>query len=375
VNEILDLVSVNPKQEITLAHQIKQQITWLIASGKVKPGDHLPALRQLAQHLSINLHTVRSAYRMLETDGLVETRQGRGTQVLAFDLKRISQAASIRTHTVGVILASLFNPFYHALLQGVSEEADQDQTLLFVCSTQDDPSEAMRYFYQLSARQVDGIIVVSHDMEGLFKKGSGSASKLHNALPFVMADWPGSPGPSVNLDLEGAGFLATQHLIQHGHRRIGLVTYSSDNITTGPVNSGYFRALREAGIQHDPALVARVGGFDFASGAEGARRLAGLPQPPTAIFAITDLMAAGALQALKGLGYRIPQDMALVGFNDIPLAGMLDPPLTTVAAPAYQMGRTAMHMLSGLIAGKRLSQARVTLPTALVVRQSCGEHH
>ena len=159
MKNILDQLSVNPKLEITLAHQLKQQIAWQIASGKLKPGDHLPALRQLAQQLAINLHTVRSAYLMLEMDGLVETRQGLGTQILAFDPKRFARAASARTHTVGVIVASLYNPFYHALLQGVSEEADKSRSLLFVCSTQDDSSEAMRYFYQLSARQVDGIMV------------------------------------------------------------------------------------------------------------------------------------------------------------------------------------------------------------------------
>lgn len=141
-----------------------------------------------------------------------------------------------------------------------------------------------------------------------------------------------------------------------------------------PVNAGYHRALQEAGIQEDPTLVARVKGFDIASGAEGAQVLVNLPQPPTAIFAITDLMAAGALQALRGRGYRVPQDMALVGFNDIPLAALLDPTLTTVAAPAYQMGRTAMRMLQSLIDGKRLPQSKIILPTSLVVRQSCGEH-
>jgi DNA-binding LacI/PurR family transcriptional regulator len=375
VNDILDQLSVNPKQEITLSHQLKQQIAWLIASGKLKTGDTLPALRHLAQRLSINLHTVRSAYQMLELDGLVETRQGRGAKVLAFDPRLLAQSAgSIRTHTVGVIVPSLFNPFYHALLQGAGEEADQVQTLLFVCNSHDDPSEAWRYFLQLSARQVDGIIIASHKMDNFSTKDNNAVLNKSVTLPLVSVDAPGFAGPSVVLDLEGAGYQAAQHLIQHGHRRIGLITYFADIDNILPVNSGFLRALQEAGIPEDPARVVRVKGFDIASGSEGALMLTNLSHPPTAIFAITDLIAAGALQALRGRGYRVPQDIALVGFNDIPLAALLDPPLTTVAAPAYQMGRTAMRMLQSLIEGKRPPQTRVMLPTSLVLRQSCGEH-
>jgi LacI family repressor for deo operon, udp, cdd, tsx, nupC, and nupG len=375
VHPLFEQISVNPQKGITLAHQLKQQITWLIASGKLQAGDRLPSVRLLAQHLDINLHTVRSAYQMLEADSLVETRQGWGTQVLAFDPRRIGHAAaSMRTHTIGVIVASLYNPFYHAFLQGAAEVADEDQSLLFVCDTQDDPAEAWRYFTQLSARQVDGIIIASHGMEDLLCNEPDTLKEGFSAIPFVTADWPDCEGPSVMLDLEGAGYQATHHLLQHGHRRIGLITYAAEAANVSPVDNGYRRALQEAGIHSDSLLVARVGGFDVASGAEGARRLLSLPQPPTGIFAITDLMAAGALQTIKAAGLRVPQDIALVGFNDIPMAAWLDPPLTTVAAPAFHMGQEAMRMLNSLIGRKPLTQKQVVLPTALVVRQSCGEH-
>lgn len=366
---------VNPQQGITLAHQLKQQITWLIAAGKLEAGTLLPSVRQLAHHLGINLHTVRNAYQMLEAAGLVETRQGRGTQVLPFDARRMAQtAAAIRTHTVGVIMASLTNPFYHAFFQGVSEVADEDQTLLFVCSTQDDPEEAWRYFTQLAARQVDGILVASHGLVDLLYSEPGASRDGQAMIPSVTVDWPGCAGPSVQIDLEGAGYQATRHLLQHGHHGIGLITYASEVANVKPVNDGYFRALQEAGIPVDPSRIARVGAFDAASGAEGASRLISLPQPPTAIFAITDMMAVGALQALRSAGLGVPQDVALVGFNDIPQAVWLNPPLTTVAAPSFQMGIEAMRMLQNLIAGKPLVQQHVILPTSLVIRHSCGEH-
>ncbi len=374
MNDALRTLSVDPERGLTLAHQLKQQITWLVASGRLKTGDRLPPIRELAAHLSINLHTVRSAYRMLETEGLVETRRGRGTHVLAFDPGRTASVAKLpRSHTVGIILPSFANPFYHALLQGVEEMADEDQTLLLVGNTQDDPAEAWRYFAQMASKQVDGILVVSHNT-GNRMLASLAESPESPKLPFVTVDWPQSAGYSVMIDLEGAGYQGAQHLLQHGHRRIGLITYALDVANVRPVNAGYERALQEAGIQNDPGLVARVSAFGSAAGAEGARKLIELPQPPSALFAITDLMAVGAMQVVKAAGLRIPQDIALVGFNDIPLAALVDPPLTTVAAPAYEMGQAAMKMLQSLIAGRRPARRRVVLPTALVVRQSCGLH-
>ena len=112
----------------------------------------------------------------------------------------------------------------------------------------------------------------------------------------------------------------------------------------------------------------------MAAGAEGARKLLALTQPPMAIFAIADMLALGALCAIKSAGLRIPQDIALVGFNDIPTAALVEPPLTTVAAPAQEMGAVAMQMLQDLIAGRKPSHRRVVLPVSLVVRQSCGAH-
>ncbi len=375
MGEILSQLSINPKIQISLAHQLTQQITWLIASGALKRGDPLPSLRQVAEHLSINLHTVRSAYKILELEGKVDTRQGRETLVLGIDSYRIARAvASARTHTVGVILPTLANPFYHAFLEGLSEEADNHQTLLFVCDAREDSTEAWRYLIQLTAKQVDGVVVASHRVDRFLYAGEEPSPGQAKTLPLIMVDAPDASGPAVLLDLKGAGYRATRHLIEHGHRRIGLITVLFDYPNVLPLNEGYVQALQEAEIPVDLSLVVRVKGFDPAAGAEGARYLAGLPQPPTAVFAIADTMAVGALNAFKAMQRRVPEDIALVGFNDIWLAEQLDPPLTTVSAPAYEMGTTAMRLLQTLIAGKPLTQSRIVLPTSLVVRQSCGCH-
>ncbi len=368
--DILDKITINPRLEATLTQQLSRQFTWLIASGQLRPGDRLPTVRRLAQHLAISVNTARSVYQKLESDGLTETRHGAGTRVLPYDTGRLSQiAAELRSYTVGVILPSLSNPFYHPFLAGAEEVAHRDLTMLFVCNSHDDPGEARRYFAQLAAKHVDGIIAVSHDTSEFLISAPGAP-----LLPVITVDWPGARGYAISLDLAGAGHQATRHLLAHGHQRVGLITWEHERANVTLINAGYQQALREAGLTPDPGLVARVPAFDIAAGASGARRLLALNPPPTAIFAIADTLALGAMAAIKQAGLSIPQDIAVVGFNDIPTAALIDPPLTTVAAPAHDMGVQAMRMLKDVIAGRSPAQAQVVLPISLMVRASCGVH-
>jgi DNA-binding LacI/PurR family transcriptional regulator len=373
VTDIIARIHIDSQHGITLAHQIKSQITWLIVSGILKPGDRLPSVRLMSKHLGINLHTVRNAYRMLEDEGLVETRQGWGTKVLAPDPLRIGKSsASIQSHTIGVILPSLSNPVYHDFLQGVQEIADDDHSMIFVCNTQDQPLEAWRYLNQLLSKHVDGIIVASQDIEQFIPETQSSEMSYPIGIPFVSVDWPDSKAYSITIDLEGAGYQATRHLIQHGHKRIGLITFGFETTEFRLEDVGYKRALSEAGIPYDPGLITLVQGFGVAAGERGAARLLHLASPPSAIFAITDLMAIGTMRVIRAAGLQIPDDIALVGFNDIPIAAVLDLPLTSVRLPGYQMGVEAMKMLASLIRNEQPKQRIINLPTNLVIRRSCG---
>lgn len=373
VDEIFKYIFIDPQRPVTLAHQVKQQINWLIASGTIKPGDRLPSIRRLAAHLGINLHTVRNAYAMLESEGQVETRQGWGTEVLEIDMRRVAQASiSVRSHTIGVIVPSLANPFYHQVLQGIQEVADRQQAMIFVCNSMDEPLEAWRLFNQLLSKGVDGIIVASQPFEQFFPDEGKSTGQELTGVPYVSIDWPESPSYSVVMDLESASYQGTQHLVEHGHRRIGLVTFSFFDPEDRPEYLGYKRALEGAGLKVDQDLIAYMLGFGVDAGREAAAQLLKCPNPPTAIFAFTDLMAVGAMQTIKAAGLQVPQDIALVGFNDIPLASLVDPPLTTVSAPGHKLGTEGMRLLNSMMAGKRPKQRRTILPTPLVIRRSCG---
>jgi DNA-binding LacI/PurR family transcriptional regulator len=373
--DIAARVRVDPGLPATLAQQVREQLTWLISSGDVRAGDNLPSVRKLATELGINLHTVRSAYRKLEADGLVETRQGRGTCVSAFDPRRLWPTdTSSRTHTVGVVLPTLANPFYASLFDGLDEMARRSQTLLYVCVTHDDQALALRSIAQLSAKGVDGLIVVSHEVSHLLVGPQGGLSRAAPTLPLVVVDRPGLPGHSVEADLGAAGLAATRHLVEHGHRAIGLVTVGSGLSNAEPLERGFQDALADAGIAPGDGPVVRVGAFNLAAGAEGGARLLAAARRPSAIFAIGDLLAIGVIRSARAAGLRVPDDLAVVGVDDITLAGAMDPPLTTVALPARAMGVEAMRTLDQVWAGTVRRARKVKLETHLVVRESCGPH-
>ncbi len=368
-----------PGLPTTLANQLKQQLAWLIYSGKLQTGERLPPVRQLAGRLGINLHTVRAAYHQLESDGLVATRQGRGTIILPIDVQRIfTEVRRTPSHTVGVLLPSWSNPFYHTFLQGVEAVADEDHTLIILCNTHDDPERTLRDFSLLVERGVDGIIVASDDIADALVAQQQCDQRSQKAFPaqkpvsLVTVDWPGARGCSVGIDLESAGYQGTRHLLEHTCSRVGLITFLAEAANIEQINRGYFRALHEYGLEVNPDWIGRVPGFSLEHGAEGARRLLEQAQPPQAIFCVADTLALGALKAIRQAGLRVPQDIALVGFNDIPQAELVEPALTSVAAPTVQMGKEAMRLLRDLVAGKTPARRQITLPVQLVRRQSCG---
>jgi DNA-binding transcriptional regulator YhcF (GntR family) len=160
--ELLLQITIDPSSGTDLDQQIKQQLAWLIATRQLRPGQLLPSIRVLSRHLAINLHTVRSAYQKLEADGLVVTRHGLGTMVTDYEPALMARlAAAQRTHTVGVLIPSINNPFYQPFIQGIEAVANRSRTMLFLCMTKDDPGETIRYYNQLAARHVDGLILAS----------------------------------------------------------------------------------------------------------------------------------------------------------------------------------------------------------------------
>ncbi|MGF6822806.1 DNA-binding LacI/PurR family transcriptional regulator [Microbacterium sp. ZKA21] len=197
--------------------------------------------------------------------------------------------------------------------------------------------------------------------------------QLHSrAIPFVVLDTQGNPPtdvPTVGSNNWNGGLVATQHLIGLGHRRIGVIMGPSDMLCSRARVDGFRSAHDEAGLPWDPSLV-RWGEFAASSGYHQARELLERPDRPTAIFAGSDYVALGIARAAREHGLRIPEDLSVVGYDNLPITQWLNPPLTTVNQPLREMGSLATQMLLTLAEGRTPSSTRVDLMTELVVRES-----
>lgn len=269
-----------------------------------------------------------------------------------------------RSDTVGLIVPDIANPFYPMLARGVDDALDGDY-LTFVCNTDASRDRELRFAADLKDRHVDGMIIapfglLASDLDDLLDSGMPVVA-LGDRLHHPRLD-------TVLTDDEQGGLEATRHLLERGHRRIGLIVGSEG---AGDLRAaGYRRALTEAGLPFDPELVAD-GGWHRNGGADAMRTLLALAPRPDAVFAANDLMAIGAVDAIATAGLAVPDDVALVGYDDIEAASLARPPLTTVLNSAYDMGVQAGRMLLDRMTGAYDGSPRVvTLHSRLVIRQS-----
>lgn len=279
--------------------------------------------------------------------------------------------AGKRTMNVGVVVlvdhpTYLSHEIFYEILVGIQEVlTDTDYDLLLYAGHGDADQQFCRRI--LAKSQVDGLIVMGelvgpHHLEWLEEGG----------LPIVtVGRKDGPPVPYVaDHAIQGAR-KAVQHLIQLGHRRIGMLRGLPGLQPGADRHLGYQAALEEAGIPYDPALTAH-GGTNKAQGAEGMAQLLALPEPPTAVFAWADPAAIGAMEYARSRGLRIPDDIAVVGYADIQSAAMVQPALTTVRQPRMEMGRQASRLLINLLSGAPTVTGGVYLDPELMVRESCG---
>ncbi len=275
---------------------------------------------------------------------------------------------SKQTQTLGLVVTDITNPFWTTVARGVEDAASEHGFSVILCNTDESEAKQQQYVNLLLEKQVDGFLLVpaTDDVSAL-------ALVEERDVPVVVLDrHVSSPVDTVRCDSEGGAYDLVTHLLGLGHRRIALLGGSPAVSTAQDRIAGYRRALAEAGVPIDADLI-RHRDYTQASGYAMTESILALPDRPTALFAVNNFIAIGALRALRDADLRIPEDMALVGFDDLPLALVVEPFLTVAAQPAYEMGARATDLLLTRIRGDGAeAPIEVILPTELIVRRSSG---
>ncbi|MGX7826410.1 LacI family DNA-binding transcriptional regulator [Actinokineospora sp. 24-640] len=266
-----------------------------------------------------------------------------------------------------VVFHEIAGPYPVAVLNGVERAARGHGLSIVLTQLQGRHEPGRSWTDTVLTRRPTGVVMVFSELTA-----SQQVQLANREIPFVLVDPTGEPDhgvPSVGADNWSGGLAATRHLVGLGHRRIAIITGLPHLLSARARIDGHRAALDEAGLPADPALV-REGSFQIADGYRQTRALMRLPDPPTAIFASNDGEALGVYQAAHALGLRIPDDLSVVGFDDLPPAEIMIPALTTVRQPLGEMAATATELVVELSKGMRARSHRVVLPTELVVRAS-----
>ena len=336
-------------------------------SGSAVPGRVLPGrvtIGDVARSAGVSVATVSKVIN--HRYGVAERTSTRVQTVideLGYESSLVARSLrSLRTHVIGILVAE-FEPFSTELLKGVSSAVQGTgyELLAYSGGGRAGSTEGWerRYLSRLSGTLIDGAILVTP-----------TVVDAQHGIPVVAVDPHTGPSgfPTVDADSFTGALTATEHLVSLGHRRIGFLGGRPDLESARLREAGYLEALRRAGIPADAALM-RIGGYRPGTADQPAHELLTLADRPTAIFAANDLSAIKTMEVARALGLRLPDDLSVIGFDNVPESALATPPLTTINQPIQRMGYEALKLLVDLIDGKE-RDAHVRLPTELVLRGS-----
>ena len=327
-------------------------------------------IKDVARQAGVSVATVS---RVLNRSGPVseETRRRISEVAQALRYTPDSAARSLitrKSNTFGVLLPDLYGEFFSEVIRGIDQKAQEKGYHVLVSSSHNDKSEIEAAMRAMRGR-VDGLIVMSPDIDA-----QALVANLPETLPVVLLNCAvdGEAFDSLNIDNAGGAIAMTRHLIALGHRGVAIVTGAERNYDAAERLRGFRTAMDAAGLAPNAAWEVR-GDFTEAAGYEAALALLARHPRPTAVFAANDSMAIGAMSAFRESGVGVPHDIAVAGFDDIPIARYMSPPLSSVHVPISQLGELAMEKLLRAVRDKNQHQrGQDRLSTTLVVRESCG---
>lgn len=273
------------------------------------------------------------------------------------------------TRAIGVVVPDITNPFFAAIVKGIESVTRDDDYDLLLCNTDESVDREHRIVATLMAKKVDGLL-----MAPATEHAEPPSYLVSTGVPIVFIDrrLAGGDFDSVLVDNEGGAALAARHLMSLGHERIAMVSGPLETTPGRERYDGFVEALRAAGLQLRTESIA-LSDFREDGGYQSTLRLLGAQPAPTAIFVANNLMSMGALRAIHDLGLRIPDDISFLGFDDLDLGELLDPPLTVIDRPMEEQGVLAMRLLLNRMERRDMGPARtVRLETKLTIRASCA---
>ncbi|WP_406425483.1 LacI family DNA-binding transcriptional regulator [Streptomyces sp. NBC_01589] len=329
------------------------------------PSQSTATLAEIARAAGVSAPTVSKVL-----NGRADVAPGTRTRVeelLLLHGYRRRRGSTAQSQLIDLVFHELDSGWAMEVVRGVENVAREEGLSLVLSESAGRLTPGQTWVDGVLARRPVGVILVLSDLTAAQR-----AQLTSRNIPFTVVDPAGDPGddvPSVGTTNWQGGLAATRHLTGLGHRRIGVISGPSRMMCSRARVDGYRAAMETAGLPIDPDLV-REGEFSHEDGYTAGLELLRLPEPPTAIFAGNDLQALGVYEAARELGLRIPEDLSVVGFDDLPLTRWIGPPLTTVRQPLIEMAETAARLVLDLSRGQQPATTRVDLATNLVVRSS-----
>ena len=328
-------------------------------------------IEDVARRAGVSRATVsRVLNNNTRVDETLRLRVLEAVQALGYEPNHVARRLRARSSTViGLIISDIQNPYFISVIRGVEDTAYANHMSIVLCNSDEDVAKQQLYLQVMQSEHVAGLIIVPASSQD----NAGLARLKQVGIPIILLDRMVNDlnVDGIKVDNVRGAYEAVNHLIELGHKKIGIIT-GFQHVTTGRERYlGYCEALTDAGLSVNKALV-RYGDFKTESGYRLTRELLESSTPPDALFIANNLMTLGAMRALRELAINIPEDMPLVGFDDMPWSGELYSSLTAVSQPTYELGQEAVHLLMRRISQPDASYRTIILQTRLMVRESSG---
>jgi DNA-binding LacI/PurR family transcriptional regulator len=364
---------VNPKP---LYEQISSDLREKIARGELQPGERIGTHQDLAKRYNVSLITVKNALATLMNEGVLYSRVGKGTYVAERQWKKpdLSQEKMI-----GVVLRDLKHAYFSMVVHSIEERAYELGYHIVLSSSSESLEKEESQIDRFRSLGVQGLIIASLSYQ---YRATEYLRRLHETgFPYVMVSYIHDPDYwCVGSDHEYGGFIGTEHLIKLGYSSVGYVHVGNRNLLSEVRKNGYSRALMEHDIpfRSDRIFVIGaegqdMGGDRFQMGRQFGKEFSGMKKKPDGLLFYNDMVALGFLQGAGEVGIRVPDDVAIVGYDDAAVARYASVPLTTVHQPVDKIGRLAVDTVHKRVEGIETGNRIVMKPT-VIVRESCGAH-